>query len=152
MLELRLSADAKRVASMRDAVHRECERLHAGSEHAEAITLVLERLVGTEPGTGRRRVRGRRSGDVFVIVTVQSDATMLMVRDPLPESDELGEARQRLLREHTSGWSTMKGREGRTVWAEIACDVGSGRSVATRPQMTSTPSPRAISPPVVISA
>jgi hypothetical protein len=126
MLELRLTLDGKRLAAMRDAIVRECERSKAGAEHGAAVVRVVEQLVGaSEPRRGRpRRVRG--ACDVFVIVTVQSDATMLIVRDARPELGGLGERRQQVLEEHTSSWSTMSGRDGRTIWAEIP------RVVATR--------------------
>ena len=128
MLELRLTADAKRIASMRDAIGRECRRVHAGTEHAETVALITEQLVNGDDGGGTRtraRARGRGrsgagSGEVFVLVTVQSDATMLMVRDPRPECPELGDRRRELLEEYTSRWSTMSGRDGRTIWAEIS--------------------------------
>ncbi len=120
MLELRLSADVKRVAAMRDAIERECERTRAGGEHAGRVILVVEQLVGAPEARGRRGRRLRTLGDVFVIVTVQSDETMLIVRDTRPETDGLGERRRRVLEEHTSNWSTMSGRDGRTVWAEIS--------------------------------
>src|SRR5882757_9532442 len=120
MLELRLIADAKRLASMRDAVSRECERAKAAPEHAARVALVIEQLIGAPEQPGGRRLRRRVSGEVFVLVTVQSDATMLLVRDPRAENDGLGERRRQLLQEHASRWSTMSGRDGRTVWAEIA--------------------------------
>ena len=68
---------------------------------------------------------------MLVIVTVQSDATMLMLRDPRPERPELGERRARVLQEHTSRWSTMCGRDGRTIWAEIARVQPSAQPSAT---------------------
>jgi len=118
MLELRLTADVKRIASMRDSIRRECERAQTGVEHAEMVAFVAEHLVA---GYGPKRRRfGRRSPEVMMIVTVQSDATMIMVRDPRPAHVELGEARQRMLQQHTTRWSTISGRDGRTVWAEIA--------------------------------
>ena len=130
MIELRLTADVKRIASMRDAIRRECERAQTGVEHAEMVAFVAEHLVG---GYGRERKRaGRRSSEVLMIVTVQSDATMLMVRDPRPPQAELGESRQRMLTEHTTRWSTMSGRDGRTVWAEIARKPGAAPEPVVR--------------------
>lgn len=116
MLELRVTADVKRIASMRDAIRRECARLQTGVAHAEMVAFVAEHLVGTRVGTRS----ARRSSEVLMIVTVQSDATMLMVREPRPAQSDLGEARQRVLQQHTTRWSTMSGRDGRTTWAEIA--------------------------------
>jgi hypothetical protein len=122
MLELRLTADVKRIASMRDAIRRECARAETTVEHAEMVAYVAEHLVG---GYGREHRRaGRRMSEVLMIVTVQSDATMLMVRDPQPAHSELGDARQRMLQQQTTRWSTMSGRDGRTVWAEIARQTG----------------------------
>lgn len=120
MLELRLTADPKRIASMRDLVRRECDRSKAGADHADEVALVVEQLVdAAEEPVGRRGFRVRRRGDVFVVVTVQSDETMLMLRDTREEHGGLGERRQRLLQEHTSSWSTIVGPDGRTVWAEV---------------------------------
>jgi hypothetical protein len=162
MLELRLTADVKRIAAMRDAIRRECERSKAGPEHAEAVAYVVEQLVGVpESRSGTRsRVWSRRSGDVFVVVTVQSDATMLMIRDTRPERSCLDETRDRLLEEHTSHWSTMSGRDGRTVWAEVARvvatppvqpapSVQSGRP--PRPDVSTAPA-RRVAPPVATNA
>jgi hypothetical protein len=56
---------------------------------------------------------------VLVIVTVQSDATMLMVRETKRGQADLGDRRRRLLEDGTTRWSTMSGRDGRTIWAEI---------------------------------
>ena len=139
MIELRLTADVKRIASMRDAIRRECARAQTGVEHAEMVAFVAEHLVG---GYGRERKRtGRRSSEVMMIVTVQSDATMLMVRDPRPAQAELGEARQRMLKDHTTRWSTMSGRDGRTVWAEIARKAGTAPAPA--PVVASAKAPAA---------
>ncbi len=119
-MELRLNADAKRIAAMRAAIRRECERSGAAPAHAAEILLVILGLVDDgEPNPGSRWfAAGRRSG-VFVVVTVQSDATMLMVRDARHDCGDLGDRRQRVLEAHTSGWSTMTGPDGRTIWAEI---------------------------------
>ncbi len=112
MLELRLIADAKQIASMRDAIRRECERMNTGPDHAEMVGSVAEELVV--------RPRRSRTPKVFVIVTVQSDATMLMVREPGPDRAELSDRRRQVLQECTERWTTMCGRDGRTIWAEIA--------------------------------
>jgi hypothetical protein len=147
MLELRLVADPKRMAAMRDVIGRECERTKAGTDHAAEIALVIEQLVDADdPLPGRRALRSR-GAEVFVIVTVQSDATMLMVRDTRRERNGLGDRRQRVLREHTTGWSTMAGPDGRTVWAEIA-----RTRTPALPQTIATRSSACNAPPVVMSA
>lgn len=119
MLELRLTADAKRVTAMRKAISRECRRSNVGPEHAETVAFVAEQLVGGGDGARGRGRRPERPSEVLVIVTVQSDATMLMVRVARPAHAELGDRREQVLRNHTSRWSTMSGRDGRTIWAEI---------------------------------
>jgi hypothetical protein len=165
MLELRLTADEKKIAAMHLAIERECERSKTGPDHAARVALVVAQLVGVPEPRGRGRGRRVRTpGDVFVIVTVQSDATMLIVRDTRPEHGGLGERRQGLLEEHTSSWSTMSGTDGRTVWAEIARTVAAPQprrevagpirtAVVREParQVTSTPAPRT-SPSVATSA
>jgi hypothetical protein len=168
MLELRLTADEKKIAAMHLAVERECERSKTGPDHVARVALIVEQLVGVPEPRGRGRGRSRRArtpGDVFVIVTVQSDATMLIVRDTRPEHGGLGERRQQVLEDHTSSWSTMSGPDGRTVWAEIARTVAAAqprRDVAQpirtadvrepAPQAVSPPSPRHPSPSVATSA
>jgi hypothetical protein len=137
MLELRLTADPKRMASMRDAVARECGRVDVGPEHAAVVALVAEQLIGGE-SDGRR---SGRSPEVFVLITVQSDATMLMVRDPRPERAELGDRRHRLLEQYTTRWSTMSGRDGRTIWAEIERDAVLATEHAARVAEVPTPAP-----------
>jgi hypothetical protein len=119
MLELRLTADAKRVTAMRKAISRECRRANVGPEHVETVAFVAEQLVGGDDAPRRRGRRAERPSAVLVIVTVQSDATMLMVRVARPAHSELGDRRERLLQSHASRWSTMSGRDGRTIWAEI---------------------------------
>jgi hypothetical protein len=122
MLELRLPADTKRIAAMVAAIRSECLRAQTTLAHADAVALVAAGLVGgdgdaTPGGRSRRR---ERAPEVLVIVTVQSDATLLMVRETRPASGELGEGRRRLLDAQTLRWSTVSGRDGRTVWTEIA--------------------------------
>ncbi|MEA2147066.1 MAG: hypothetical protein QOG59_2653, partial [Solirubrobacteraceae bacterium] len=154
MLELRLTADEKKIAAMHLAIERECERSKTGPDHVARVALIVEQLVGVpEPrGRGRSR-RARTPGDVFVIVTVQSDATMLIVRDTRPEHGGLGQRRQQVLEDHTSSWSTMSGPDGRTVWAEIARAVAApqprrdGAARPTRNADVREPAPQAISPP-----
>lgn len=120
MLEFRLRAEAKRITALGVAIRRECGRAGAGSEHADTVALVAEHLVAAE-GNPRSSARsGGQASEVLVIVTVQSDATMLIVRDARPEHAELGEGRQSVLQAYTERWSTMSGRDGRTIWAEIA--------------------------------
>ena len=67
-----------------------------------------------------------------MLVTVQSDATMLMVRDAQPGTAELGDRRNHVLEQYTTRWSTISGRDGRTIWAEIdrdaALDTDPGRT------------------------
>ena len=117
MLELRVAADTKRITALRDAIGRECSRAGAQAEHADLVTHVAEQLVAGPPGARSRRADQRR--EILVVVTVQSDATMLMVRDPRGGDAGLGTHRRAVLDEHASGWSTMAGREGRTIWAEV---------------------------------
>ena len=119
MLELRLRADAKRIASMRSAISRECRRASVDPEHAYKVALVAEQLVLPGDADSGRARRGR-APDVLVLVTVQSAETMLMVREMRGERGELGARRQRILEEHTSRWSTVSAGDGRTIWAEIA--------------------------------
>jgi hypothetical protein len=141
MIELHVTADVKRIASMRDAIRRECERAHTAVEHAEMVAFVAEHLVG---GYGLVRKRAaRRASEMLMIVTVQSDATMLMVRDPRPAHAELGESRQRMLQQHTTRWSTMSGRDGRTVWAEIARETGPTPEPVAAMPVAATPNERA---------
>jgi hypothetical protein len=142
MLELRLTADAKRIAAMSAAIRRECRRARAEPEHAASLVLVAERLLGTDDEAGRRR-RGERHSEVLVVVTVQSDATMLMVRELRPGRAPLGAQRRDLLDAHATRWSTVCGREGRTVWVEIprATAVEPNRDVAP---MRADPKPRSI--------
>jgi hypothetical protein len=120
MLELRVIPDALRIASMREEIRCESERAHAGARHAAMVAYVAEQLVWGDLGPSRPRRRFGRSAAVLVVVNVQSDATMLIVREPNAETADLGDLRLRLLEECTTRWSTMVGRDGRTVWAEIA--------------------------------
>jgi hypothetical protein len=150
MLEFRLVADAKRIAALRGAIRRECGRAGAGAEHADTVVLVAEHLVAAEgdvrEGDVRPSVRrGGRASEVLVIVSVQSDATMLMVRDARPELAELGDRRQAVLKACTERWSTISGRDGRTIWAEIARVSVVGR---VREQIAAVPSPAAPEPTV----
>jgi hypothetical protein len=148
MLELRLTADEKKIAAMHLAVERECERSKTGPDHVARVALIVEQLVGVPEPRGRGRGRSRRArtpGDVFVIVTVQSDATMLIVRDTRPEHGGLGERRQQVLEDHTSSWSTMSGPDGRTVWAEIPRTVAVPESSAFAADRGRRIDPRAVS-------
>jgi hypothetical protein len=150
MLELRLTADEKKIAAMHLAIERECERSKVGPDHAARVALVVAQLVGApEPRSRGRRLR--TPGDVFVIVTVQSDATMVIVRDTRPEHGGLGAPRQGVLEEHASSWSTMSGPDGRTIWAEISRTVPAPpRPDCARPILSADarePAAPAISPP-----
>ncbi|MCU1466205.1 MAG: hypothetical protein JWM72_2133 [Actinomycetia bacterium] len=145
MLELRLNADAKRIAAMRASVAHECRRANVDDEHAALVGTVVERLI-----VGERADSGKRShrSEVFVVVTVQSDATMLMVRDRgLPDSD-LDEYRRRLLDVHTVCWSTVSGADGRTIWAEIPRPT----PVASEPMPAAEPAPPAAASPALVAA
>jgi hypothetical protein len=143
MLEFRLRADAKRIAALGGAIRRECGRAGAGSEHADTVALVAEHLVAAEGDVRPSVRRGGQASEVLVIVTVQSDATMLMVRDARPEHAELGERRQTVLQAYSERWSTISGRDGRTVWAEIARVSVVER---VREQIIAVPSPAAPEP------
>lgn len=144
MLELRLTTDAKRVTAMRKAIGRECRRSNARAEHAETVAFVAEQLVGEDDGARRRGRRAERPSEVLVIVTVQSDATMLMVRVARPAQPELGDRRERVLQSHTSRWSTMSGRDGRTIWAEIARTAAAGSARAPRASGRSVAAPEPV--------
>ena len=138
MLELRLNADAKGIAAMRAAIAQECRRSNADDEHGALVATVVERLIlGESPGSGKR---SRRS-DVFVVVTVQSDATMLMVRDRGLLAADLDDHRQRLLDEHSVCWSTISGADGRTIWAEISRTAPAASEPEADPVPVSDPVP-----------
>lgn len=104
---------------MRDAIRRECARSTIDPEHAETIVFVAEQLALGDRDDGRRGNRRERRSELFVILTVQSDEALLMVREAQPRLPELGPQRLQLLADYTSSWSTMSGRDGRTIWAEI---------------------------------
>jgi hypothetical protein len=119
MLELRVVVGARQLACMRDAIARECRRVRADDDHVERVCdLACALIAGDEPFAAARRLV-TRDGRVLVLVTVQSDATMLLVRDPRGSRDELGDRRHNALEASTSRWSTMSGVDGRTTWAEI---------------------------------
>ncbi len=158
MLELRLTADEKKIAAMHLAIERECERSKTGRDHAGRVALVVEQLVGAPEPRGGRGRRLRNRGDVFVIVTVQSDATMVILRDTRPEHGGLGVRRQQVLEEHTSSWSTVSGPDGRTVWVEVARTASPARPTPNadvrepaRPAI-SPPAPRRVTTPMATSA
>jgi hypothetical protein len=147
MLELRLNADAKRIAAMRAAIAQECRRSNLDDEHAALVATVIEQLiVGEGAGSGKR---SRRS-EVFVVVTVQSDGTMLMVRDRGLLAADLDERRQRLLDEHTVCWSTISGADGRTIWAEIprTAPAASEPVPEARPERGPVPEPAPAAAPL----
>ncbi|MDQ1434566.1 MAG: hypothetical protein QOF59_1382, partial [Actinomycetota bacterium] len=149
MLELRLNADAKRIAAMRAAIAQECRRSNLDDEHAALVATVIEQLiVGEGAGSGKR---SRRS-EVFVVVTVQSDGTMLMVRDRGLLAADLDEHRQRLLDEHTVCWSTISGADGRTIWAEIPRTAPAASAPEADPVPVSAPAPIESAPVAPASA
>ena len=77
--DARASSLDRREADRRDG-RRDSARVRAGAgvEHADTVAHIAEELV-------------RGAAKVLVVLTVQSDATMLMVRDPRPQHSELGE-------------------------------------------------------------
>jgi hypothetical protein len=135
MLELRVVVGARQIASMRDSILRECRRAHADEQHAQRVAHLATALIaGGDDTLASKRPRGRRRSHVLVIVTVQSDATMLMVRDPRPHRAELGDRRQTLLQSDTSRWSTMSGSNGRTIWAEVSRAATAPESINDAPR------------------
>ncbi len=143
MLELRLLPDAKRLVALRASIAQECSRSKVDAAHTGVVTSITEQLILGAAAPAARR--GRRA-EVFVVVTVQSDSTMLMVRDTKPLSAELDEFRQALLDERTASWSTISGTEGRTIWAEIPrgpAETAPASPVAAEP----TPAPERTTEP-----
>lgn len=128
MLELRVVVGARQVASLRDAIARECRRAEATDEHVERVCTIAVELITDEVSAPRF---GRGDKSVLVVVTVHSDSTMLLVRDAAATRGELGERRYALLQQSAARWSTMSGIDGRTIWAEIprvaVSPVGSAR-------------------------
>jgi hypothetical protein len=124
MLELRVVVGARQLACMREAIARECRRVRADDEHVERVCELARELITNDDASPSARSFLRRDGPVLVLVTVQSDATMLLVRDPRAARDELGDRRHNVLEASTSRWSTMSGVDGRTIWAEIPRGVG----------------------------
>jgi hypothetical protein len=118
VLELRVVVRARQLACMREAIARECRRARADDDHVERVCALACDLITTDPVAPARHFT-RRDDQVLVLVTAQSDATMLMVRDLRTARDELGHRRQTALRESACRWSTMSGVDGRTIWAEI---------------------------------
>jgi hypothetical protein len=138
MLELRLLPDAKRIAALSASIAQECSRSKVDPDHTELVASITEQLIlGAAPPPAKR---GRRA-EVFVVVTVQSDSTMLMVRDTKPRSAELDEFRQELLDEHTASWSTISGTDGRTIWAEISRVPASKEPAPAPPAVATEPAP-----------
>jgi hypothetical protein len=148
MLELRLLPDAKRIVALRASIAQECSRSKVDADHTELVASITEQLILGAAAPAAKR--GRRA-EVFVVVTVQSDSTMLMVRDTKPLSAELDEFRQALLDERTASWSTISGTEGRTIWAEIprarTAETAPAPPVAAKPtpapERTTEPAPTA---------
>jgi hypothetical protein len=119
MLELRVVVGARQLAGLREAIARECRRARADDDHVDRVcALATDLIQAHEPDASTRRF-ARRDGPVLIVVTAQSDATMLLVRDPRAMRDDLGERRHTALHELTSRWSTMSGSDGRTIWAEV---------------------------------
>jgi hypothetical protein len=102
---------------MREAIARECRRARADDDHVERVCALASDLIPT--AASNERLFARRDGPVLVVVTAQSDATMLLVRDSRVARDDLGARRHAALHELTSRWSTMSGVDGRTIWAEV---------------------------------
>ena len=124
MLELRVVVGARQLACMREAIARECRRVRADDDHVERVCELACELITKNEALTTARSFVRRDSPVLVLVTVQSDATMLLVRDPRAGRDELGESRHNALDTSASRWSTMSGADGRTIWAEIPREVG----------------------------
>src|SRR5690349_13054821 len=119
MLELRVVVGTRQLASMGAAIAGECRRAGADDDHTESVCSLATQLVAKEGVALPARRFARRDGAVLVVVTVQSDATMLLVRDPRAARDELGDRRLAALQESACRWSTMSGADGRTIWAEV---------------------------------
>jgi hypothetical protein len=118
MLELRVVVGAKQLACMREAIARECRLARADDDdHVERVCALASELIAREPIAQTRSFPRREH--VLVLVTAQSDATMLLVRDGRTARDELGDRRHTALEASATRWSTMSGIDGRTIWAEI---------------------------------
>jgi hypothetical protein len=120
MLELRVVVGERQLACMREAIARECVRAGADGEHVARVCKLACDLIVTDAPDAQARRFVRRDRPVLVVVTVQSDATMLLVRDPRATRDELGDRRHTTLASLSSRWSTMSGIDGRTIWAEVS--------------------------------
>jgi hypothetical protein len=118
MLELRVVVGARQIAGMRDAIARECRLARADDDHVERVCALASDLIVNAPIADPRSL-SRRNHHVLVLVTAQSDATMLLVRDPRAARDQLGDHRHTALATSAARWSTMSGVDGRTIWAEI---------------------------------
>jgi hypothetical protein len=119
MLELRVVGGARQLACMREAIARECRRGRADDDHVERVCALACELIAKDVPISAARPLVRRERPVLVLVTVHSDATMLLVRDSRAARDDLGDRRHSALEASTSRWSTMSGVDGRTIWAEI---------------------------------
>jgi hypothetical protein len=119
MLELRVVVGARQLACMREAIARECRRVRADDDHVERVCALACELITKDEALATARSFVRRDSQVLVLVTVHSDATMLLVRDSRAARDGLGDRRHNALEASTSRWSTMSGVDGRTTWAEI---------------------------------
>jgi hypothetical protein len=119
MLELRVVVGARQIACLREAIARECARAGADAEHVEHVCTLACELITTDAHDAQSPRFARRERPVLIVVTVQSDATMLLVRDPRATRDELGDRRHTALEAASPRWSTMSGIDGRTIWAEV---------------------------------
>jgi len=108
MLELRLATDPKRITAMRASVARECRRATSDTTHADAVAFLAAELLSERSRT-----------EALVVVTTHSDVTTLMVRMSGADRGALDARRRTLLESLTTRWSTMSGRDGRTILAEI---------------------------------
>ena len=111
MLELRLNAEPKRIAAMRVAIARACRRRTNDAAHADLVSSFVATLA-TEQSSSTRQ-------SLLVIVTEHTDVTSVMMRFTPPADYGLTPNVRRLLERTTSRWTTMSGRDARTILAEI---------------------------------
>jgi len=111
MLEFRFNAEPKRIAAMRVAIARTCRRWTNDAAHADLVASFVARLA-TEQSCSTRQ-------SLFVILAEHSDVTSVMMRFARAEEYGLTPNVRRMLERTTTRWSTMSGRDGRTILAEI---------------------------------